>query len=104
LPGPPDDASRRPWPLRSTDLDVMGHVNNAITWAAVEDECARLGFVPRSATVEWTGSIEADDVVEVRSAPHDAGVRLWLTVGDAVRVAASVSPRPATGTAGGGRP
>ena len=90
LPGPPGDASRRPWPIRSTDLDVMGHVNNAITWAAVEDECARLGFVPMSATVEWTGSLEADDAVELWSAPHDAGIRLWLVVSDAVRVAAEV--------------
>jgi acyl-ACP thioesterase len=99
LPSPPDDASRRAWPVRFTDLDVMGHVNNAITWAAVEDECARLGFVPMTATVEWTGSLEADDAVELWSAPHDAGIRLWLVVDRAVRVAAEISPRPAAGTA-----
>jgi len=27
----------RPWPLRSSDVDAWGHVNNAIAWAAVED-------------------------------------------------------------------
>ena len=27
----------RPWPLRRSDVDAWGHVNNAIAWAAVED-------------------------------------------------------------------
>ncbi len=27
----------RPWPLRRTDFDAWGHVNNAIAWAALED-------------------------------------------------------------------
>ncbi len=29
--------SGRPWPLRRSDFDAWGHVNNAIAWAAVED-------------------------------------------------------------------
>lgn len=38
LTGPtgPVDAVR-PWPLRRSDLDAWGHVNNAIAWGAVED-------------------------------------------------------------------
>lgn len=27
----------RPWPLRRSDVDAWGHVNNAVAWAAVED-------------------------------------------------------------------
>lgn len=30
----------RPWPLRRTDFDAWGHVNNAIAWAALEDAVA----------------------------------------------------------------
>jgi len=26
-----------PWPLRATDVDLHGHVNNAVYWQAVED-------------------------------------------------------------------
>ena len=36
-PAPPDGAHRRPWALRRTDFDVMGHVNNAVYWAVVEE-------------------------------------------------------------------
>lgn len=36
LPGPPEGSPRMPWPLRSTDVDLMGHVNNAAYWSAVE--------------------------------------------------------------------
>jgi acyl-ACP thioesterase len=37
LPDPPPDAPRVPWPLRATDVDRHGHVNNAVYWQAVED-------------------------------------------------------------------
>ena len=87
LPAPPPDATSRPWPLRATDLDVMGHVNNAIPWAALEDEWRRRGVLPTAATVEWPGSLEADD--EVALVSSDAGV--WLVVDGAVRVAAAFS-------------
>jgi hypothetical protein len=81
--------------VRSTDLDVMGHVNNAVTWAAVEDECARRGVLPVAATVEWTGALEASDAIELRSTP--TGV--WLVVGGAVRVAAELLASPSQSSA-----
>ena len=36
-----------PWPLRTTDLDLLGHVNNAIALAAVEDSLIRDEGLPR---------------------------------------------------------
>lgn len=92
LPGPPDDADRRPWPLRSTDLDVMGHVNNAITWAAIEDECDRRAVEPTRVAVEWSGSLERDDEVELVHAASEDAVGIWLVVEGAVRVAACLTP------------
>jgi acyl-ACP thioesterase len=35
---PPADASARPWRFRAADLDVAGHVNNAVYWQVVEEE------------------------------------------------------------------
>jgi acyl-ACP thioesterase len=35
---PPPDAARRPWRFRGADLDLAGHVNNAVYWEALEDE------------------------------------------------------------------
>jgi acyl-ACP thioesterase len=88
LPAPPAGAAARPWPIRWTDLDVMGHVNNAVVWAAVEDEAHRQGVLPEVCTVEWGGAVEADDAVDLVA----DGTGMWLCVGGAVRVAADVRP------------
>ncbi len=37
-PEPPAEASARPWHFRAADLDLAGHVNNAVYWEALEDE------------------------------------------------------------------
>ena len=87
LPGPPDGAPSRPWAVRSTDLDVMGHVNNAVAWAAVEDECARRGVLPVAAVAEWSGALDGAGAVELRS----DGAGLWLVEDGMVRVAARVT-------------
>ncbi len=91
---PPSDGTgvdRRPWVLRSTDLDKLGHVNNAATWAAVEDELTRRGTrVGDFAEIEYPGALELGDEVEVRSV-LDAGagvLHLWLLVDDVVRASA----------------
>ncbi|CAN5702142.1 acyl-[acyl-carrier-protein] thioesterase [soil metagenome] len=34
---PPTAEKRIPWPLRATDIDLLGHVNNAAYWHAVEE-------------------------------------------------------------------
>ena len=44
LPDPPPGAERTPWPLRYADLDVLGHVNNAAYWEAVEEAAMRYGI------------------------------------------------------------
>jgi len=90
---PPDTAATRLWSLRATDFDVLRHVNNASTWAAVEDECARAGITPGRADLEYGGAIEPGDLVELRSVPGANGeLRVWLTVDGDVRAAASVVP------------
>ena len=35
---PPPGASERPWRFRAADLDLAGHVNNAVYWQALEEE------------------------------------------------------------------
>ncbi len=77
-PGP--DAVRRPWPLRRTDLDVVGHVNNAALWSPLVDvdpEPVRFG------SVSYHGPVEFGDEVTLVS-DRD---RWWLTVDQLVRVA-----------------
>jgi acyl-ACP thioesterase len=104
---PPADAPGTPWPLRVTDFDVLGHVNNAIYWSPVEEMLARLapGRRVARAELEFRGGLDPGDPVEIvtptTDAPHTDVLRLWLTVGAAVRASAEVhlapppAPRPA---------
>lgn len=93
LPDVEADVHSRPWPLRSTDLDKLGHVNNAATWAAVEDELTRRGLrVDGFAEIEYPDALELGDEVELRSVhdPDSAALHLWLAVEGKVRASAVV--------------
>jgi acyl-ACP thioesterase len=56
-PRAPGQVAGRPWPLRAADFDTAGHVNNAVTWAAVEDVLAEAGRLPGRAEVEYHRAI-----------------------------------------------
>jgi len=96
LPGPPADALRLPWALRSTDLDTHGHVNNAVYWQAVEDRFAREGprlALPHRALLDYRDPIDLGDDVELAGF-SDGGERRCLAflVGGRVNAVASVEP------------
>jgi acyl-ACP thioesterase len=75
-----------PWPLRTTDVDRLGHVNNAAYWAPVEQAWPnRIGGGLR-ATLEYRKPIDLDDPVELAV----NGRALWLVVDGDVRAAASI--------------
>jgi acyl-ACP thioesterase len=80
LPPPPDGAGApaRPWPIRASDLDIWDHVNNAAHWEAVEDEIARLDWLPVSAELEYHEAIVATDRPSVARLQTRAGLELWL--------------------------
>ncbi len=92
---PPEGAEARRWPLRATDLDGLGHVNNAATWAAVEDELARRGIEPALAELEYPDAIAPDDEVTLLTdLGADGTLRLWLMAATKVCASALVEPRP----------
>jgi acyl-ACP thioesterase len=84
LPGPPPGAESTPWPLRATDVDRLGHVNNAAFWAPVEEHLSPLLRGPVRATLEYRQPIDLGEAVEVA---HD-GTMLWLVAGGEVRASA----------------
>jgi acyl-ACP thioesterase len=94
---PPADAEWRAWPLRTSDFDVLDHVNNARSLEAVEDELVRRlpGRVPRRARIEYRGTLERGDGVMLASAVERDGdddvLAIWLAVGGDVRVSATVT-------------
>jgi acyl-ACP thioesterase len=53
LPAPPGSLTGHPWPLRSTDFDTAGHVNNSVHWAAAEDALATGDWLPSAAQLEY---------------------------------------------------
>jgi len=77
----PESAMRRSWPLRATDVDTMGHVNNAALWQTL---CEVVAAPLRSVSVSHHASIDREDVVSLVTAPG----QLWLTVDGEVRLSA----------------
>jgi acyl-ACP thioesterase len=72
---PPSNGDRLVFPLRFSDFDVMGHVNNAVYWAVVEEALrgrwSRRG--PWRAEVEHRRPIESGGEVAVLVARLDHG-------------------------------
>lgn len=80
---PPEGATRRPWPLRRADLDVIGHVNNAAVWQAV----AEVFDTPVvSVDVIHHGPVEEGHAVELVTSDQS----MWLLADGEIRVAASI--------------
>jgi len=98
LPGPPKAAEVRPWPLRAGDIDVLGHLNNAVALAAVEDELAHRTTGRRlvTADVEYRAAVDPGDTVAVAGVEDGDTVSVWLLVDGDVRVAARVALAPAS--------
>ena len=91
-PDPPGDAARRPWPLRATDFDVLGHVNNAAYWEPVEDLVAGRGLFTGvvRAELEHRNAVEPDAAVELAVAEDP--LRIWWLADGSVAASALVEP------------
>ncbi len=89
----PADAERSRWSLRSSDLDLLGHLNNASYWEAVEQAAARNGFdlaAPLEVVLEFHRPIDLDDEVELLHRPEADGFRLALTAEGSTRALAEL--------------
>ena len=93
LPEPPPGATRVAWPLRLSDVDQHGHVNNAVHWQAVEHALALHGFDPARplvAELDYRDPIDLGDAVELVSSDGDP-LLATLRVGEATKAAARVT-------------
>lgn len=92
IPGPPEDATELPWHVRHADFDVLGHVNNARYWEAVEEALAARGRPPvRAAAIEFRAAIEAGHSPSLLTAPIEGGLRVWLHSDAGVHAAAELA-------------
>ncbi len=99
LPGPATDGiTSRPWPIRTVDLDVLGHVNNAAQWAILEESLAggpsdRHGI----AEIEHLAPVDvADSPATLQLAASDATASAWLVAHDALCTIARWRPAAET--------
>jgi acyl-ACP thioesterase len=77
---PPDGAPRRPWRFRAADLDLAGHVNNAVYWQVVEEEL--VAAEPAAGVdVEVEHRVPAD---AGEAAVLADGAMRWIAAGDDV--------------------
>lgn len=94
VPAGPGPVARGRWLSRYADFDVMGHVNNAVTWTMIEqavvDHGGRFGGRVR-AELEYRLPIERDDrVAIVARRTGEARLGVWvLDAGDDARVFAT---------------
>jgi acyl-ACP thioesterase len=104
LPDPPAPAMRRAWPLRATDVDRHGHVNNAAYWQAVEHVTAESGFElrkPHRALLDFREPIDLDDEVELTEHWDGPALALGFCVDSDARAVARVEPVAAPASAPG---
>jgi acyl-ACP thioesterase len=82
------DADRMPWTSRFADFDVVGHVNNAIYWAMVEEHVDVRA--PVTVELEFRGGIDRGQHVEVAR----SGAAVWVLADGAVAASALLTEGP----------
>lgn len=89
LPSPPRGLAGEPWAVRRSDLDPFGHVNNAATWAIVE-EAARLDSGDRvgEAELEYPLPMEPDVPITLHRSTNEHVTSLWAATADGTVLAA----------------
>ena len=95
LPEPPPDAARVPWRLRTTDTDLLGHVNNAAYWQPVEHCLTGSGVDPRRphrARLDYRYPVDLGDDLVLLVDTADGRLSLGFSVDGTTKAVALVEP------------
>ena len=95
LVAPPSDSTRSGWQLRATDVDRMGHVNNAAYWAAVEHRLLEREpdlRRPHRARLDYRHPIDLGERVELAEDVRHGRYGAAFVVGDVVKAVVWVEP------------
>jgi acyl-ACP thioesterase len=81
--GPLGPQAGLPWPLRATDFDIAGHVNNSVHWAAVEDLLAgsAADWLPARAELEYHRPIVRGHLPHLVTSSSPGQLWVWLLNG-----------------------
>jgi acyl-ACP thioesterase len=95
LEAPPADAVRTPWPLRVTDVDLHGHVNNAVHWQAVEHVLQDGGpdvREPLRARLDYREALDLEDELELAFSLDAGRLDVGFVTPAGVKAVAAVEP------------
>jgi len=89
----PAEADRHAWPVRRSDLDTLGHVNNTNYLSVVEEFLpAPWASAPMRIVVDYGAGVAAGAALEVAVDRADDRLDLWWVVDGTVVAAARVVP------------
>jgi acyl-ACP thioesterase len=79
-PHPAPDARTLRWPLRVTDLDALGHANNAVYWEGIESALALGdGAGGRSrAVLEYRRPVDLNSDLALAIVDTDGAISVWF--------------------------
>ena len=93
LPDPRANEPGLPWPLRVTDIDLHGHVNNAVYWQAVEHLIPSSEVDPGGALVaelDYREPIDLGDAIELVASHAGRQLLAGFRAADGIRAVARV--------------
>jgi acyl-ACP thioesterase len=103
LVAPSSDAPRCSWPLRVTDVDLHGHVNNAVHWQAVEHLLRACGPDPRAALrarLDYREPLDFGDELQLAFSRDLGRLDIGFVTPTGVKAVASVEPLADSSAAG----
>ena len=96
LPDPTAAEPRLPWPLRATDIDLHGHVNNAVYWQAVEHVLPSTGIDrgrPLVAELDYREPIDLGEGLDLVMSTGGGQLLAGFRAADGIRAVARVEAR-----------
>jgi acyl-ACP thioesterase len=84
-----------PWPLRATDVDLHGHVNNAVHWQAVEHVLPGGGpdlRLPLRARLDYREPIDLGEHLELAASRNVLQTTLVLRAAGRAKAVATIEP------------
>jgi acyl-ACP thioesterase len=96
LADPPTDAPRSPWPLRASDVDLHGHVNNTVYWQAIEHVLLGAGPEPKRplrARVEFRDPLDLGDPLELAVTGDEHHLDIGFVVDGRVKAVAAINDK-----------
>jgi acyl-ACP thioesterase len=94
LADPPSDGPRSRWPLRASDVDLHGHVNNTVYWQAIEHVLLGAGpdlGRPLRARVDFREPLDLGDGLELAVTGDEHHLDIGFVVDGRIKAVAAIA-------------